>query len=81
LSIKTEEYIKNSHYYGPVILESETYASGIFPIKEISQAIIEKLSIEESQSAIFLLLYSFLKPNYVGMEGLFIDLLKKNIQS
>ena len=42
------------------------------------QAIIEKLSIEESQPAIFLLLQSFLKSNYVGMEGLFIDILKKH---
>ena len=78
LSIKPQEYITNSHYYGPVILESETYTSGSFPISEISQAIIEKLSIEESQSAIFLLLQSFLKANFIGMEGLFIDLLKKH---
>ena len=78
LSIEPKEYIANSNYYGPVILESETYASGSFPIKEISQAIIEKLSIEQNQSAIFLLLQSFLKANYVGMEGVFIDILKKH---
>ena len=76
--IEPQDYIKNSHYYGPVILESETYASGSFPIKELSQAVIKKLSIEENQSMTFLLLQSFFKANYVGMEGSFNNILKKH---
>jgi len=63
--IDHKNHIINTHYYGPIINDA-AYGNGSYPIKEISEAVFQKLSINNKDLDKYL--QSFLKGNYCGLE-------------